>query len=105
MSTLGSGLSTTLDALTSLLVKTQDPVQYHELKCLHDELLDYMAQLVEQTVDAETKEYQIAIGQLQGATNAIKTVIANIQSTAQTIEIIAQAAQAVANVAKMAAAA
>jgi len=103
--TLGQSLSDTLDSLTSLLVKTQDPVQYHELKTEHDQLLDYMAQLVEATVDAENKEYQIAIGQLQVATNAIKAALANLQATAQAVDAIAQAVQALAEVAKMAAAA
>ncbi len=103
MTTLGQALSDTLDALTSLLVKTQDPVQYHELKTQHDDLLDIMAQLVEKTVDSANKEYQIAIGQLQGATASIKAALANIQATAQAIDAIAKAAQAAANVAKMAA--
>jgi hypothetical protein len=75
----------------------------HELKTKHDELLDIMAQLVEKTVDSENIEYQIAIGQLQGATASIKAALANIQATAQAIDAIAKAAQAAANVAKMAA--
>ncbi len=102
MATLGEAFSDALDALTTLLVKTQDPVQYHELKTLHDKLLDYLAQLVEATVKSENQEYQTAIGQLQGATTSMKAALTNLQAIAQAINAIAQAVDAVAKVVKLA---
>ena len=97
--TLGENLTSSLDALQTLILNETDPVRMADLEAQQKFLRDQLQRLIDEEVPKDTAEFKAANAEMAKAVTALKQAIDDQNKVAEAITEIAKGIDLVAKLA------